>query len=118
MSKFKFGVLSGEEVQEVFNDAKKNKYALPAVNVTNTSTVNTVMETAAEINSPAIIQFSNGGSAFYAGKGLPNNNHSAAIAGAVSGAMHVHKMAELYNASIILHTDHASRKLLPWIDGL
>lgn len=118
MSKFKKGVLTGDCVQKVFLDAKKNKYALPAVNVTNTSTVNAVMETAAEINSPAIIQFSNGGCLFYAGKGLSNTNHAAAIAGGISGAMHVHKMAELYGASIILHTDHAARKLLPWIDGL
>ncbi len=118
MPRFELGVLSGEQLKEVFNDAKRNRYALPAVNVTNTSTVNAVMETAAEMNAPAIIQFSNGGSIFYAGKGLSNNHHSAAIAGGISGAMHVHKMAKLYGASIILHTDHASRKLLPWIDGL
>jgi len=118
MSKFPKGVLTGSQLQEVFNDAKTNKYALPAVNVTNTSTVNAVMETAAEVNSPAIIQFSNGGCVFYAGKALSNNNHSAAIAGGISGAMHVHHMAELYGASIILHTDHAALKLLPWIDGL
>ena len=118
MSKFPKGVLTGSQLQEVFNDAKTNKYALPAVNVTNTSTVNAVMETASELNSPAIIQFSNGGCVFYAGKALSNNNHSAAIAGGISGAMHVHHMAELYGASIILHTDHAALKLLPWIDGL
>jgi len=118
MSKFEYGVLTGEQVQEVFADAKVNKYALPAVNVTSTSTVNAVMETAAELNSPAIIQFSNGGCHFYAGKGLSNENHEAAIAGGISGAMHVHQMAELYGASIILHTDHAAKKLLPWIDGL
>ena len=118
MSKFEYGVLTGEQVQEVFADAKVNKYALPAVNVTSTCTVNAVMETAAELNSPAIIQFSNGGCHFYAGKGLSNENYEAAIAGGISGAMHVHQMAELYGASIILHTDHAAKKLLPWIDGL
>ena len=118
MSKFEYGVLTGEQVQEVFADAKVNKYALPAVNVSSTSTVNAVLETAAELNSPAIIQFSNGGCVFYAGKGLSNKNHDAAIAGGISGAMHVHQMAELYGASIILHTDHAAKKLLPWIDGL
>ena len=118
MSKFDYGVLTGDKVQEVFADAKNNKYALPAVNVTNTSTVNAVIETASEINSPAIIQFSNGGCQFYAGKGLKNNNYKASIAGGISGAMHVHQMAELYQASIILHTDHAAKKLLPWIDGL
>ena len=118
MSKFKSGVLTGDCVQEVFSDAKKNKYALPAVNVTNTSTVNAVLETAAELNSPAIIQFSSGGCQFFAGKGLSNDNHEATIAGGISGAIHVHQMAELYGASIILHTDHAAKKLLPWIDGL
>ena len=105
-------------MQEVFADAKKNKYALPAVNVSNTSTVNAVLETSAELNSPSIVQFSNGGCVFYAGKGLSNENHEAAIAGGISGAMHVHQMAELYGASVILHTDHAAKKLLPWIDGL
>ena len=118
MSKFNSGVLTGKKVQELFTHAKQNKYALPAVNVTNTSTVNSVMETASELNSPAIIQFSNGGCIFYAGKGLSNNNEAAAIAGGISGAMHVHQMAKLYGARIILHTDHAAKKLLPWIDGL
>ena len=118
MSKFAAGVLTGDQLQEVFADAKLNKYALPAINVSNTSTVNAVLETAAELNSPAIIQFSNGGCQFYAGKGLSNNDQEAAIAGGISGAVHVHQMAELYGASIILHTDHAAKKLLPWIDGL
>ena len=118
MSKFAVGVLTGDELQEVFADAKLNKYALPAINVSNTSTVNAVLETAAELNSPAIIQFSNGGCQFYAGKGLSNTDQEAAIAGGISGAVHVHQMAELYGASIILHTDHAAKKLLPWIDGL
>ena len=118
MSKIPAGVLTGSQIQNVFKDAKKNRYALPAVNVTNTSTVNAVMETAAELNSPAIIQFSSGGCIFFAGKSLSNENHSAAIAGGISGARHVHQMAKLYGASIILHTDHAAMKLLPWIDGL
>jgi len=118
MSKFPHGVLTNNQVQEVFNDAKENQYALPAVNVTNTSTVNSVLEAASEINSPVIIQFSAGGCQYFAGKGLKNDNHSAAIAGGISGAMHVHEMAKVYNASVILHTDHCARKLLPWIDGL
>jgi len=118
MSKFSHGVLTNHQVQEVFNDAKKNLYALPAVNVTNTSTVNSVLEAAAEVNSTVIIQFSAGGCQFFAGKGLSNDNHSAAIAGGISGAMHVHEMAKAYKASVILHTDHCARKLLPWIDGL
>ena len=118
MSKFPHGVLTNNQVQEVFNDAKENQYALPAVNVTNTSTVNSVLEAASEVNSPVIIQFSAGGCQYFAGKGLKNDNHSAAIAGGISGAMHVHEMAKVYNASVILHTDHCARKLLPWIDGL
>ena len=118
MSKFPHGVLTNDLVQEVFEDAKKNQYALPAVNVTNTSTVNSVLEAAAEVNSPVIIQFSAGGCQFFAGKGLSNENQLAAIAGGVSGANHVHEMAKLYGASVILHTDHCARKLLPWVDGL
>ena len=118
MSKFKLGVITGDCVQDIFADAKQNNYALPAVNVTNTSTVNSVMETAAELNSPVIIQFSNGGCVFYAGKGLSNTDHIAAVAGGISGAKHVHQMAELYGVSVILHTDHAAKKILPWIDGL
>ena len=118
MSKFPHGVLTGKQVQDVFNDAKVNQYALPAVNVTNTSTVNAVLEAAAEINSPVIIQFSAGGCQFFAGKGLNNENQSAAIAGGISGAKHVHEMAKLYGVSVILHTDHCARKLLPWVDGL
>ena len=118
MSKFPHGVLTNNQVREDFNDAKENQYALPAVNVTNTSTVNSVLEAASEVNSPVIIQFSAGGCQYFAGKGLKNDNHSAAIAGGISGAMHVHEMAKVYNASVILHTDHCARKLLPWVDGL
>ena len=118
MSKFPHGVLTGKQVQDVFNDAKVNQYALPAVNVTNTSTVNAVLEAAAEVSSPVIIQFSAGGCQFFAGKGLNNENQSAAIAGGISGAKHVHEMAKIYGVSVILHTDHCARKLLPWVDGL
>lgn len=112
------GVATGDEVQKIFAYAKEKGFALPAVNVTNTSTVNAVMETASMMNSPVIIQFSNGGAQFYAGKGLINENEQATIAGAVSGARHIHALAEMYGATVILHTDHAARKLLPWIDGL
>ena len=118
MSKFKTGVISGKELGEVFNDAKENNYALPAVNVTNTSTVNSVLETAAKLNSPVIVQFSSGGCQFFSGKGLSNEDHQSAIAGGISGAMHVHQMAEMYGVTAILHTDHCARKILPWIDGL
>jgi fructose-bisphosphate aldolase class II len=118
MTKFEYGVLTGDAVQEVFSDAKENNYALPAVNVTSSSTVNSVLEAAAEVNSPVIVQFSAGGCQFFAGKGLSNDNHLSSIAGGISGAMHVHQMAKLYNVSVILHTDHCARKILPWIDGL
>ncbi len=112
------GVATGEDVQRIFRYAKEKGFALPAVNVTSTSTVNAVMETASMMNAPVIIQFSNGGAQFYAGKGLMNDDFSASIAGAVSGAKHIHDLAELYGATVILHTDHAAKKLLPWIDGL
>jgi len=112
------GVATGDEVQKIFAYAKEKGFALPAVNVTNTSTVNGVMEAASMMNAPVIIQFSNGGAQFFAGKGLINDDEAAAIAGAVSGARHIHDLAELYGAVVILHTDHAARKLLPWIDGL
>ena len=118
MSKFPTGILTGNQVQEVFSDAKNKQYALPAVNVTNTSTVNSVLEAAVEVNSPVIIQFSAGGCQFFAGKSLDNKNQASAIAGGISGAQHVHHMAKAYGASVILHTDHCARKLLPWIDGL
>jgi len=112
------GVVTGKDIQKVFSVAKKNQFALPAVNVVGTNTVNAVIEAAKEVNSPVIIQFSNGGAVFFAGKGLSNENQRAAIAGAVSGAKHVHYMAEEYGVPVILHTDHAAKKLLPWIDGL
>lgn len=112
------GVASGDEVQAIFAYAKEKEFALPAVNVTSSSTVNSVMETAAKLNSPVIIQFSNGGAQFFAGKGLSNENEKAAIKGGIAGAKHVHELAEAYEATVILHTDHAAKKLLPWIDGL
>ncbi|MBL4904844.1 MAG: class II fructose-bisphosphate aldolase, partial [Flavobacteriaceae bacterium] len=112
------GVATGKAVQEIFNFAKEKGFALPAVNVIGSNTINTVLETAKDLNSPVIIQFSNGGAHFNAGKGLSNENQKAAIAGAVAGAKHVHQMAEAYGVPVILHTDHAAKKLLPWIDGL
>lgn len=112
------GVATGKEVQEIFNYAKKKGFALPAVNVISSSSMNAVMETAAELNSPVIIQFSNGGGQFNAGKGLSNENEKAAILGAVAGAKHVHELAEAYGVVVILHTDHCAKKLLPWVDGL
>jgi len=112
------GVATGKEVQAIFNHAKANNYALPAVNVIGSDTINGVLETAKDLNAPVIIQFSNGGAQFNAGKGLSNDGQKAAIAGAVAGAKHVHTLAEAYGVPVILHTDHCAKKLLPWIDGL
>lgn len=112
------GVAAGDEVQEIFRLAKEKGFALPAVNVTSTSTVNAVLEAAAKLQSPVIIQFSNGGAHYFAGKGLSNAGEKAAIAGGISGAQHVHIMAKEYGVPVILHTDHCAKNLLPWIDGL
>ena len=112
------GVASGNEVQKIFKLAKEKGFALPAVNVIGSNTINAVLETAKKLNSPVIIQFSNGGAQFNAGKGLSNESQKAAIAGAIAGAKHVHQMAEAYQVPVILHTDHCAKKLLPWIDGL
>lgn len=115
---FPAGVATGQLVTDIFQYAKENKFALPAVNVIGSSNVNAVMETAAKLNSPVIIQFSNGGAAFNAGKGLSNDAQKSAILGGIAGAKHIHTLAEAYGATVILHTDHAAKKLLPWIDGL
>ncbi|MGS2761947.1 class II fructose-bisphosphate aldolase [Sinomicrobium sp. M5D2P9] len=112
------GVATGDEVQEIFAYAKSKGFALPAVNVIGSGSINGVLETAATLNSPVILQFSNGGAQFNAGKGLSNDGQKAAILGAVAGAKHVHELAEAYGATVILHTDHCAKKLLPWIDGL
>ena len=112
------GVATGDEVQRIFNYAKEKGFALPAINVIGSNTINGVLETAADLNSPVIIQFSNGGAQFNAGKGLSNDGQQAAILGAVAGAKHIHQLAEAYGATVILHTDHCAKKLLPWIDGL
>ena len=112
------GLLFGDDVQKVYQYAKENSFAIPAINVVGTDSINGVLEAAAKVKSPVIIQFSNGGASYYAGKGLSNEGEKAAIAGAVSGAIHVHMMAEAYGIPVILHTDHAAKKLLPWIDAL
>ncbi|MCF8225191.1 MAG: class II fructose-bisphosphate aldolase [Bacteroidales bacterium] len=112
------GVVTGDDYQTLLSIAKRNHFALPAVNVVGTNSVNAVLEAAKVVNSPVMIQFSNGGGVFFAGKALSNENHQAAIAGAISGAKHVHYMSELYGVPVVLHTDHAAKKLLPWIDGL
>ncbi|MCB0652477.1 MAG: class II fructose-bisphosphate aldolase [Saprospiraceae bacterium] len=117
-TKFRKGVLHGDEVTELLNYANEHNFAIPAVNCIGTDTVNAAMETAAAVNSPVIIQLSNGGGVFYAGKGLSNENQQAAVLGCVSAAKHVHELAEAYGVTVIMHTDHCARKLLPWIDGL
>ena len=112
----KAGVLTGSETKKLFDYAKENSFAIPAVNIVNTESINGVLEAAAKVNSPVILQFSNGGSTFYAGKGCKASN--ASVLGAISGAKHIHMMAEAYGVPVVLHTDHAARKLLPWIDSL
>ena len=114
----KKGVILGKEVQEVFKYAKEKGFALPAANVISSNSINAALETAVAVNAPMIIQFSNGGAQFMAGKGLSNDNQRASVLGAVAGAKHVHQLAEAYGASIILHTDHCAKKLLPWLDGM
>ncbi|WP_185864596.1 class II fructose-bisphosphate aldolase [Blattabacterium cuenoti] len=116
--KFPTGVATGNIVEEIFEYAKENIFAIPAINVIGSNTINVVMETAAEVNSPVIIQLSNGGAIFNAGKGLSNYQQQAAIKGSITSAMHVHELASVYNATVILHTDHCSKPFLPWIDGL
>lgn len=117
-SLIKPGVVTGEALNQLLRIANEKNYALPAVNVVGTNSVNAVLETARAVNSPVIIQFSNGGGVFYAGKSLSNDGQKAAIAGSISGALHVHNMAEMYGVPVVLHTDHCAKKLLPWIDGL
>ncbi len=112
------GVVFGDDVSKIFELAKAGQFALPAVNVVSTNSVNGALEAAKAVNSPIIIQFSNGGASFYAGKGLSNDQEKSAIAGGIAGALHIHLLAEMYGIPVILHTDHAAKKLLPWIDGL
>lgn len=118
MKKYKAGVLYGEELEALYKDAKENQFALPAVNTIGTNTINATLETAAKVNSPVIVQFSNGGAQFIAGKGMPNDNLQANISGGVSGALHIHNVAKYYGVPVVLHTDHAAKKWLPWISGL
>ena len=112
------GIVTGDDVQKIFKIAKANKFALPAVNVIGSDSMNAAMEAAREVNSPIIIQFSNGGAAFNAGKGLSNDNQQAAILGAIAGAKHIEILSKAYGVPVILHTDHCKKSLLPWLDGL
>ncbi len=112
------GVIYADKIQELFKLAKENNFAIPAVNVSNNNSINAVLEAARDLNSPVIIQINNYGSSFFAGKGLKNDNFQASVLGAISAALHVHNIAKAYDIPVILHTDHASKKLLPWIDGI
>src|SRR5437763_8366727 len=118
MGKYRAGVLFGEELEALYNDAKENHFAMPAVNTIGTNSINATLETAAKVNSPVIIQFSNGGAQFIAGKGMANDKLQGNISGGVSGALHIHNVAKHYGVPVVLHTDHASKKWLPWIAGL
>lgn len=118
MKKYSAGVLFGEELEALYQDANVNKFALPAVNTIGTDSINAVLETAAKVNSPVIVQFSNGGAQFIAGKGMPNDKLQANISGAISGALHIHNVAKYYGVPVVLHTDHAAHKWLPWISAL
>lgn len=112
------GVVTGDDVQKIFKVAKENNFALPAVNCVGTDSINAVIEAAAKVKAPVIVQFSNGGGQFIAGKGMKAEGQQAAILGAISGAKHVHLVAEHYGVPVLLHTDHCAKKLLPWLDGL
>ena len=118
MKKYSPGVLFGEQLQALLKDAKANGFALPAVNTIGTDSINATLETAAKVNSPVIIQFSNGGAQFIAGKGMPNDNLQGNISGAISGALHIHNVAKYYGVPVVLHTDHAAKKWLPWVSGM
>ena len=111
-------VLSYREAKKVFDHAKANQYALPAVNVTSSPTINASLEAAKEVKSPVIIQFSNSGGAFFLGKSISNGSQQASIAGSVAGAKYIHEVSSLYGIPVLLNTDHAAQKLLPWVDGM
>jgi fructose-bisphosphate aldolase class II len=112
------GVVSGEHLTTLYRVAREQNYAFPAVNVISTNSINAALEAAYQCNSPIIIQLSHSGAAFFLGKGVPLNNHEPAIIGAIAAAHYVHGVAKHYGIPVILHTDHAAKKLLPWIDGL
>lgn len=111
------GVLTGDETEKLYRYAQEQGFAIPAFNCTSSSTVNSVLEGARAVNSPVIIQFSNGGAAFFCGKGIKGENQYSAIQGAIAGAKYVHAVASLYGIPVVLHTDHCAKKLLPWLDG-
>jgi fructose-bisphosphate aldolase class II len=112
------GVATGDALQEIYRSAKAGGFAIPAVNAVGTNSVNAVLEAAVAVNSPVIIQFSNGGGVFFAGKSVKNDHEVVAVTGSVAGAMHIHQVASLYPVPVVIHSDHAAKKLLPWVDGM
>jgi len=116
MVKLKPGVVSGEDYKALIKACKEGGYALPAVNVTGTNTINAVMEAASKNKADVIIQLSNGGAEFIGGKGI--DKMTAKVLGAVSAAKHVHLLAEHYGVAVVLHTDHANKELIPWVEAL
>ncbi|KAJ2616406.1 Fructose-bisphosphate aldolase 1 [Coemansia sp. RSA 1365] len=112
------GVITGDNVKKLFDYAQEHKFAIPAINCTSSSTVNAALEAARDQKTPLIIQFSNGGAAFYAGKGITNKNQQASILGSIAGAYHVRAVAKHYGIPVVLHSDHCARELLPWLDGM
>jgi fructose-bisphosphate aldolase class II len=116
--KLKPGIVTGDALLELFAYCKKAECALPAVNVIGSHIINAAMAAAKEAKSPVIIQFSHTGAQFVGGKTLDNSKNQASIAGAIAGALHVRALAEVYGVPVVLHTDHAAKKLLGWVDGL
>ncbi|KZK91324.1 Fructose-bisphosphate aldolase [Pseudovibrio sp. Ad46] len=117
MGKLKPGVIFGEDYKTLIEACREGKFALPAVNVVGTDSINAVLEAAAANNTDIIVQLSNGGAQFYAGKGI-KDSFQAKVLGAVAAAQHVHLLAEHYGVGVVLHTDHADKSLIPWLEEL
>ncbi|KAG9757406.1 fructose-BISphosphate ALDOLASE, class II, partial [Aureobasidium melanogenum] len=114
----KSGVIYGEDVKTLFKYAQEKKFAIPAINVTSSSTVVASLEAARDNKAPIILQVSQGGAAYFAGKGVDNKNQEASIAGSIAAAHYIRAVAPAYGIPVILHTDHCAKKLLPWLDGM
>ncbi|EEQ32747.1 Fructose-bisphosphate aldolase 1 [Microsporum canis] len=114
----KSGVIVGDDCLKLFEYAQQHTFAIPAVNVTSSSTVVAALEAARDKNSPLILQMSQGGAAYFAGKGVANGSQEASIAGAIAGAHYIRSIAPSYGIPVVLHTDHCAKKLLPWLDGM
>lgn len=114
----KTGVIVGDDLLRLFEYAQEQKFAIPAINVTSSSTAVAALEAARDRKSPIILQISQGGAAYFAGKGVPNPNQEASVAGAIAGAHYIRSIAPTYDIPVVLHTDHCAKKLLPWLDGM